>query len=55
MISSPDPKAEQQLSKAMARNPLVLLDHQLQSLGKSKGSGKIGPQSSGKPGSGTTR
>jgi hypothetical protein len=34
MISSQDRKAEQPLSKAMARNPLVLLDQQLQSLAK---------------------
>ena len=34
MISSPDRKAEQRLRKAMARNPLVLLDQQLQSLAK---------------------
>ena len=34
MISSQDPKAEQRLRKAMARNPLVLLDQQLQSLAK---------------------
>lgn len=34
MISSQDRKAEQPLSKALARNPLVLLDQQLQSLAK---------------------
>jgi hypothetical protein len=34
MISSQDRKAEQRLRKAMARNPLVLLDQQLQSLAK---------------------
>ena len=34
MISSQDRKGKQPLSKAMARNPLVLLDQQLQSLAK---------------------
>ena len=34
MISSQERKAEQPLSKALARNPLVLLDQQLQSLAK---------------------
>jgi hypothetical protein len=34
MISSQDRKAEQPLSKAMARNPLVLLDQQFQNLAK---------------------
>ena len=34
MISSQDRNAEQRLRKAMARNPLVLLDQQLQSLAK---------------------
>jgi hypothetical protein len=34
MISYQDRKAEQPLNKAMARNPLVLLDQQLQSLTK---------------------
>jgi hypothetical protein len=33
-ISYQDRKAEQPLNKAMARNPLVLLDQQLQSLAK---------------------
>ena len=34
IISSQDRKAEQPMSKALARNPLVLLDQQLQSLAK---------------------
>ena len=34
MISSQERKAEQPLSKALTRNPLVLLDQQLQSLAK---------------------
>ena len=34
MIASQDRKAEQPMSKALARNPLVLLDQQLQSLAK---------------------
>jgi hypothetical protein len=34
MLSSQDRKAKQPLSKALARNPLVLLDQQLQSLAK---------------------
>ena len=34
VIASQDRKAEQPMSKALARNPLVLLDQQLQSLAK---------------------
>jgi hypothetical protein len=34
MTSSEERKAERQLSKALARNPLVLLDQQLRRLAK---------------------
>jgi hypothetical protein len=34
MISAQERKADQHISKALARNPLVLLDQQLQSLAK---------------------